>query len=317
LNDIAPENEFRQAVLDGLAQQQPAVPCKFLYDARGSELFEGICDSPDYYVTRADLAILRDNLGAIAEQVGAGVHLVEFGSGAGTKTTELLAALESPRAYTPIEISGSALQQSTRDLRQRFPVLKIRPLQADYTAPIPRSALELKPTDARRVVYFPGSTIGNFTRAEAAGFLSRIRRMIVPDGGLLLGVDLWKDAAILRAAYDDREGITARFNLNLLERINRELGGDFDPAAWHHEARVNDSLRRVEMHLVSDRNQVVEIDGARFEFGPGDSIHTENSHKYTVEDLRRLAGESGLEVVQTWMDADKLFSTHYLAPGAD
>ncbi|MCG8463668.1 MAG: L-histidine N(alpha)-methyltransferase [Xanthomonadales bacterium] len=309
--------QFMSDVIAGLSLGQKALPCKYLYDEDGSRLFEAICETSDYYVTRADLAVLDQHLPEMAKLIGEQVHVIEFGSGAGVKTRHLLRALNAPVAYTPIEISASALEASAEALRGHFPKLAIRPLQWDYTQDIPSSVLSVGEPDQRRLVFFPGSTISNFTHTEAAEFLSRIRNMIKaqgdrPDGGLLIGVDLIKAHDILVAAYDDSEGVTRDFNLNLLHRINRELDANFAVDQFRHEARYNTDHNRIEMHLVSQQEQQVRINGHRFEFKDGESIHTENSHKYSVEGFSKLAKESGLKVVKSWVDDQQLFSTHYL-----
>lgn len=303
-----------EEVLAGLAEAPRTLPYKYLYDERGSKLFEAICETPEYYLTRADLAILEQHLPEMAALVGPDAHVIEFGSGAGIKTRRLLAALESPRAYTPIEISASALRASARRLESSFPEIEIRPLQADYLQLISRENLLLDPPAKRRVVYFPGSTISNFSHDEARHFLTRLRRIVEPDGAVLIGVDLAKDPARLLAAYDDAGGATAAFNLNLLEHINRELDTDFDITGFRHEARYNDALRRIEMHLVATRAMTVTVAGRPFEFTEGESIHTENSHKYSVADFRELATSAGLLSRQVWKDPEGLFSTHYLEP---
>lgn len=308
-------DRFRADVLAGLAARPRSIPCKYLYDARGSSLFEAICSTEEYYVTRADLALHEAHLPEIARRIGAGAHVVEFGSGAGVKTRLLLDSLERPRAYTPIEISAEALSQSVSALEEAFPDLHIRPIQADYTLPVPDSALVLEPPARRRVVYFPGSTISNFSHDEAAGFLGRMARIAGAGGAVLIGVDLLKPAAQLLAAYDDAEGITAAFNLNLLERLRRELGAELDPGAFRHEARWNRKFKRIEMHLVATRPTRIRINADVFEFDRGEGIHTENSHKYSVADFRRLARLGGLKPVHVWKDPEGLFSMHYLEPG--
>lgn len=301
-------------VLAGLSRRPRTLPYKYLYDARGSELFEAICETPEYYLTRADLALLEHHLPEMAALVGTDAHVIEFGSGAGVKTRRLLAALESPRAYTPIEISASALDASAGELRAAFPDIEIRPLQADYLQPIADENLTIDPPARRRIVFFPGSTISNFSHEEARHFLTRMRRIVEPDGAVLIGVDLDKEPKRLLAAYDDSQGVTAGFNLNLLERINRELGADFDIGSFRHQARYDDELHRIEMHLVADRAMTVTLAGNRFQFAEGESIHTENSHKYSVADFQALAASAGLESKQVWKDPEGLFSTHYLEP---
>lgn len=298
----------------GLSTRPRTVPCKYLYDARGSELFEGICATSDYYVTRADLALHEAHLTEMATAIGPRAHVIEFGSGAGVKTRRLLAGLEDPRAYTPIEISASALKASTRQLQRAFPEIEIRPLRADYTQPIPESAVTLDPPADRRVIYFPGSTISNFTHDEARDFLARMANIVGPKGGVIIGVDLIKNRQRLLAAYDDSEGVTAAFNLNLLTRMNRELDAGIDEDAFHHEARFNPEYKRVEMHLVADRDVSFSLDGETFEMAAGDTIHTENSHKYSVKDFRELAESAGLKSKKVWKDPEGLFSTHYLVP---
>lgn len=309
------DEQFLADVQAGLGAAAKSIPCKYFYDRLGSELFEAICATPEYYVTRADLEILDSHLGEIAALAGPGVHVIEFGSGAGIKTRHLLAALDRPVAYTPIEISRAALDASARALGAEFPGLDIRPLAADYTQPVPPGTFSA--VTGRRLVYFPGSTIGNFDHHEAAAFLHRICRIIRPDGALLIGVDLKKPLARLLPAYNDAAGVTAAFNLNLLQRINRELDGDFDPALFRHEARYIETAGRIEMHLVCRRAHQVTIAGRRFLFAAGESIHTENSYKYTIGEFTALAAAAGLEVQASWTDREALFSTHFCRVGGD
>lgn len=312
MGDTRETERFREDVLTGLSGQPRSIPCKYLYDAKGSELFERICETPEYYVTRADLTLHEAHIEEIAAMIGVGAHVIELGSGAGVKTRRLLASLESPRAYTPIEISAAALEQSARELRNAFPDTEIRPVQADYTRPIEAEQLNLDPPASRRVVYFPGSTISNFEHGEAIEFLDRIRRIAGSNGVVLIGVDLSKHADYLIAAYDDAAGITAAFNRNLLERLRRELGADVDSEAFVHEARYDAEHERIEMHLVARYPTRITIDDRTFEFEKGDSIHTENSHKYSVESFRELAGRAGLRSKKVWFDPDELFSMHWL-----
>ena len=308
---------FLADIITGLRSTPRAIPCKYLYNARGSELFEAICQSPDYYVTRADMALHDRYLAEFSQQIGPQAHIIEFGSGSGVKTRRLLEALESPRAYTPIEISAAALEESVRALRRYLPAVDIQPLRADYTQDIPDRLLELDPPASRRVVYFPGSTISNFEREEAIAFLGRMRNITGKAGGILIGVDLLKSESMLLRAYDDRDGITARFNLNLLERIRRELGAEVDATAFRHEARFNREYSRIEMHLIAIRPSRIEIGDHRFDFDTGDSIHTENSHKYTVDGFRHLAAQARLESIKVWTDPDELFSMHWLEAAGD
>jgi dimethylhistidine N-methyltransferase len=315
MSDTARIEAFREDVLAGLSAVPPSIPCKYLYDAKGSDLFERICETPEYYVTRADLALHEAHLPEIAAMIGPDAHVIELGSGAGIKTRQLLARLESPRAYTPIEISAAALAQSTRDLESTFPAIEIRPVQADYTQPIPSESLALDPPARRRVVYFPGSTISNFDHDDAVAFLDRLRRIAAPSGAVLIGVDLVKPLERLLAAYDDAGGITAAFNRNLLERMRRELDAEIDAEAFVHEARYDDTLERIEMHLVARYPTRIVIDDRSFEFAAGDSIHTESSHKYSVASFESLAEKAGLRSEKVWFDPDGLFSMHWLVSG--
>lgn len=310
----AASKRFSADVVRGLSASPKTLPCKYFYDRRGSDLFERICATDEYYVTRADLALHEAHLPEIASMAGPDAHIIEFGAGAGIKTRKLLAALERPRAYTPIEISASALKASARALAAEFPEIPIRPLRADYTHDIDSERLALDPPSKRRIVYFPGSTIGNFDHVEALGFITRMGRIARLGGALLIGVDLMKDESRLLAAYDDAKGITAEFNLNLLHRLVNELGAHIDPGAFRHEARFNPGEGRIEMHLVADQATVIEMAGRAFAFAAGESIHTENSYKYSIDDFRALAERAGLSAVKVWTDPENLFSMHWLEP---
>lgn len=317
--DLNHDNPFLQDALTGLAKPAAELPSKYLYDELGSMLFEAICVTPEYYVTRADLAILNEHMTEIARAIGPQAHVIEFGSGAGVKTSRLLDSLERPTAYSPIEISAAALEASAAHLRHQFPQLRIQPVQADYTQPISPADLDICQDCRTRVVYFPGSTIGNFTLAQAQHFLQRIQKIIsafAPEvgGGLLIGIDLMKPLETLIPAYDDAAGVTSAFNKNLLARMNRELGSDFDLQRWHHEARFNEQRQRVEMHLVSDIRQTVTLADQTFEFAEGASIHTENSHKYTLEGFSEMAAATGLRLQQHWTDPNGWFATCYYVP---
>ena len=303
---------FLNDVLAGLSAAPRALPCKYFYDARGSALFEAICESPEYYVTRADLALHEAHIGAISDHIGPEAHIIEFGSGSGVKTRKLLAALHQPRAYTPIEISRAALNASARQLARDFPDIEIRPLQADYTLDIDADTLQLDPPSRRRVVYFPGSTIGNFDHDEAEAFLARMGRIARANGAILIGVDLMKSESALVAAYDDAQGITAAFNRNLLDRMRNELDARIEPDVFAHEARFNAAEGRIEMHLVARAATAIEVGGQRFDFAAGESIHTENSYKYSVKAFRELAGRAGLVSKHVWKDPEGLFSMHWL-----
>lgn len=312
LQDLEPSTqEFRDAVLAGLGERQKTLPCKFFYDAEGSRLFDQICELPEYYPTRTELKLLDDRAAEIAGLIGPRARLVEFGSGAGVKIRLLLHALDRPAAYVPVDISREHLMMAAADLARDFPALQIAPICADYTKPFALPALAGQAPDIT-VGFFPGSTIGNFTPGEARGFLSRARKLLGPGSAMLVGVDLRKAEDILVPAYDDAAGVTAAFNLNLLVRINRELDGTFDLEQFAHEARWNDALGRVEMHLVSRCDQEIRIGAARIAFRAGETIHTENSHKYTLDQFRQLAVEAGYRPRAAWTDAAGLFSVHML-----
>jgi L-histidine Nalpha-methyltransferase len=305
--------EFACDVLAGLKQQPKTLPCRYFYDARGSELFERITELAEYYPTRAEIALLQAHADEMAALAGPGCCLIEFGSGSSRKTDILLRALADLAAYIPIDISEAALAGAVGRLGREFPALRVWPVHADFNADLKLPAA-LRP--ARRLGFFPGSTIGNFEPGEAIAFLRRARALLGPNSGFIIGADLKKDVGMLTRAYDDGEGVTAAFNLNLLARINRELGADFDLGGFAHLAVYNEEAGRIEMHLRSTRAQVVAILGERFRFREGETIHTENSHKYTVEEFGALAREAGWEPRAVWTGPERLFSVHYLAPGA-
>ena len=311
LHRIAPgAPRFCIEVLAGLSRARKTLPCKYLYDERGSALFERICELDEYYPTRTELAILAAYADEMAERLGARCLLVEYGSGSGRKTRLLLDHLCEPAGYVPIDISSEALGASARALAADYPELEVLPVCADYTEPLelPRPA---RPA-ARRGVFFPGSTIGNFTPLEAQRFLGRMARVAGVGGGMLIGVDLRKDRSVLEPAYDDALGVTAAFNRNLLARINRELGADFELDRFRHLARWNAAAGRVEMHLVSEVEQRVRVADAEFRFAAGETIHTENSYKYALDEFAALAVQAGLAVRRVWTDRDALFSVQYL-----
>ena len=301
--------QFATDVIAGLSQTQKSLPSKYFYDARGSDLFEQICELPEYYPTRTEMALLQDRADDVAARVGADVALVEFGSGASSKVHTLLDALDAPRAYVPVDISGDHLRAGARAIAADYPALSVLPVHADFTT---QFALPAGVGDALHLGFFPGSTIGNFTRRAAAAFMADARRTLGDDSAFLVGVDLKKDRAILDAAYDDAAGVTAAFNLNLLTRINRELGGDFDLSAFGHRSFYNESRGAVEMHIVSGKSQSVALLGQRFEFGAEETIHTEDSHKYAVAEFADLATDAGWRPEVSWCDADDLFSLHFL-----
>jgi len=294
-------------VTSGLSQDPKAIQPKFFYDEIGSQLFEAICETPEYYLTRTEIAILTNNLDEIAEYIGPDCLLVEPGSGSSQKVRVLLEAIR-PHTYMPLDISGDYLLSVARGLAGEYPELRVHASCIDYTNPID---LPKYPKEFRRVAFFPGSSIGNFNPEEAALFLSNIASMVQPDGGLLIGVDLKKDASILNAAYNDAAGVTADFNLNVLERSNRELNADFNTQLFGHRAFYNAAKGRIEMHLVSQTDQQVSIDGQSFNFSNGENIHTENSYKYSIDEFQALASQAGFEPVKVWTDAAQLFSVHY------
>lgn len=301
--------DFRAAVVDGLSQPQKRIPSKYFYDKRGSQLFEQITRLPEYYLTRTEVALLRSHAAEFAELIGPHASLVEFGSGSSTKVRILLDALEAPSAYIPIDISRDHLIDSAKGLAVAYPELLVVPVAADYTQPLELPEI---PNEVVRIGFFPGSTIGNFSHAEAVDFLHTLATELGTDNGLLIGVDLKKDPAILTAAYNDAAGITAKFNLNILHHINRELGADFNLDGFTHDARWQPEKGSIEMHLVSTHKQTVRIDSHVFEFAQGESIHSEDSHKYTIEEFHALAAEAGWRAFRHWTDADNLFSIHYL-----
>lgn len=310
------QSDFGRDLLEGFQRSPRGIAPKYFYDAAGSALFDRICALPEYYQTRTELRILEQNAAAIAQQLGPHADIIEFGAGSLTKIRLLLDAFgrsQAPRRYLPIDISAAHLNGAAERLRTDYPHVDVHPVIGDYTMP-----LEL-PTpiapQANRVGFFPGSTIGNFDPDEALAFLQLASRML-RGGGLLIGVDLVKDPARLHAAYNDGDGVTAEFNLNVLRRANRELGCNFDVAAFGHYAFYDPRLRRIEMHLVSRRRQTVRIGETQFDFGEGDTIHTENSYKFTVEDFRALASRAGFRPGPAWVDDERLFSVHWLhAPG--
>jgi len=306
LRAIAPveSRELLSEVLNGLTSTPKTLPAKLFYDDEGARLFERICTLDEYYLTRSELSILRARVGEIAMLAGPACALIEYGSGAGTKIRLLLDALHAPAAYVPIDISHLQLERVAADLASDYPRVAICPLCADYTRPL---TLPNLPAHARRLAFFPGSTIGNFHPAEAAAFLTRIRRTVGPGGMLVLGVDRRKDTATLHAAYDDPQGITAAFNLNMLRRINRELGADFDLRKFQHLAFFNDRAGRVEMHLVSTEDQVVHVAGTSVEFARSETIWTESSYKYDEEQLANVAGSAGFRVERLWTDRNDYF----------
>jgi dimethylhistidine N-methyltransferase len=303
------ERAFAADVLAGLAADPKQLPPKYFYDRRGSELFERITTLPEYYPTRIEIGILEAHAGAIAKLIPADAAVVEFGAGSAAKTRIVLDAAPQVSAYVPVDISGEFLESGAARLRQHLPQLNVFPVEADFTKPfILPAALGARP----RVGFFPGSTIGNFEPHEATALLRHAAAMLGPGALFIVGVDLVKDPDVLNRAYNDSEGVTAAFNLNLLLRINRELAGTFDPANFRHRAFYNQDQRRVEMHLVSLVRHKVRVCGKAFEFRRGETIHTENSYKYTVEQFRCHAVAAAWASLATWVDGENYFSVHAL-----
>ena len=301
--DLAPApDDFRADVIAGLSQNPRTLPCKYFYDERGSELFGRICELPEYYITRTELAILRDRAGEMCDAVGPHAELIGFGTGAGTKTRFILEKLCEPVAYMPVDISRELLLQSSARFSREFPALEILPVCADYLQPIVLPRPMRQPD--RAVVYFPGSTIGNFEPDAARDFLQRTHSIC---DALLIGVDLKKDPQIIERAYNDSAGITAAFNLNLLVRANRELNATFDLSHWTHRALYNADAGRIEMYLVSSVAQSVQIGADKFEFAAGEKITTEYSYKHSREEFIALAAEAGFHFERLWTDEERLF----------
>jgi L-histidine Nalpha-methyltransferase len=302
-------SDFAEAVLAGFARVPRSIPCRFFYDAAGCELFEEIVKLDEYYPTRVEAGLLEAHGAEIAQLVGPGRVLVEFGSGSSRKTSLLIGALGKVPAYIPIDIAAESLREAAEWLSSRHDGLTILPLIADFTKTraLPRVALR-----RQRLGFFSGSTIGNLSHTDAKAFLANAARLLGEGSAFLIGVDLKKPASILIPAYNDARGVTAAFNLNLLARINRELDGDFDLARFAHDAVYNETHGRIEMHLVSLAEQTVRVRGREFAFAEGERIHTENSHKYTVAEFQALASASGWRPVKAWTDADQLFSLHLL-----
>ncbi len=305
----ASADRFLEDVLDGLRSTPKRLHCKYFYDATGSRLFEQICELPEYYLTRAELEIMNHSVEEMSNWMGPEIRLIEFGSGNSLKTRILLDALEEPSIYIPVDISRSHLLAASAQLAADYPGIQVIPLVADYFAPL---VLPESPTSFRRTIaYFPGSTIGNMNDAAARLFLEIVRSLVGEGGALLIGMDLVKDPAILKAAYDDAAGLTAAFNLNLLERMHRELGADLEPDGFDHEVRYNSDRERIELYLRSKQAQSISVRGETVELAEGELIHTENCHKYTIPKARHLAAQSGFLLRATWQDPEDYFSVQY------
>jgi dimethylhistidine N-methyltransferase len=312
-DQIADREEFRRAVLAGLARRPRAIPPKYLYDERGSALFDEICELPEYYLTRTESEILKRHAADIASRAGPGCALIEFGSGSSVKSRLLLDALQNLALYSPIDISRRHLDQTAARLRGDYPTLRIEPICADYM-----SLADLPRIDgaAPRLGFFPGSTIGNLEPHEAVIFLRRARELLGEGGALVLGVDLKKDPRRLHDAYNDSAGVTAAFTLNLLRRMNRELNATFDLESFVHDAFYDPTEGRIEIYFRSLAEQSVTVAGRKFDFTRGERVHTEYSYKYDKAGIETLALEGGFTVAHTWMDPAELFAVTYLAAAA-
>lgn len=314
-NDTDPAlQDDAEQVLAGLTAPQKTLSPKYFYDEAGSRLFDEICNLPEYYLTRTERWIMERFLGEMAELIGPRVSVIEFGSGSSRKIRLLLDNLDEPAAYVPVDISADYLSGMAAELARDYPGVQVQPVFADFTEPFELPAHRVRP--ARNLIFFPGSTIGNFDKQDALSLLRLMRLEAGPGGALLIGVDLKKDPKIIHAAYNDRAGVTAAFNLNALKRLNAELSADFDLANFRHEAIYDETEGRIEMRLVSRKPQRVDIAGTSIEFGDGEYIITEYSHKYSLQEFSDLAVAAGLNPERSWQDEDALFSVQYLtAPG--
>lgn len=296
-------------ILEGLRREPKSLSPKFFYDDRGSKLFDRITKLPEYYLTAAELSIMERHAGEMAALAGPQASLIEFGSGSSTKTRILLEHLDELAAYVPVDISREHLVAAAASLAADFPHIEVLPVAADFTHPFELPTPKVMPL--RNIVYFPGSTIGNFTPEAALDLLRVMHHEAAEDGALLIGVDLKKDVGVLERAYNDSAGVTAEFNLNMLRRLNREFGADFDLDRFEHRAVYNEASGRIEMHLVSSGKQTVSIGGETFRLDEGEAIRTEYSHKYTLEEFGAMAARAGFAVSKVWTDTERLFSVQY------
>lgn len=306
-----PEGNFLSDALEGLGKSPKSLSPKYFYDTRGSELFEGICETREYYVTRTEIALLEKLKPEFAALAGPHVRIIEYGSGAGVKIRTLLNALDLPDAYVALDISREHLLAATRTLAADYPHIAMGAICADFTAPLSLPE-EVKTGKGLALGFLPGSTIGNFSPAAAETFLTRIAKLLGPGGALLIGVDLKKDKAILDAAYNDAAGLTAAFNLNVLHRMKQELGAEIDPDRFRHRAFFNEEEGRIEMHLESLADQTITLAGKRIPFEKGETLHTENSYKYDAAEFTALARRAGFESAALWTDENNYFSLHWL-----
>lgn len=305
-----PSSELLEIAQRGLALKPKRLPSWLFYDERGSALFDEICEQPEYYLTRSEMALMDEHAGSIADTLGSDVRLVEYGSGSARKTRLLLEQLHKPVAYVPVEISAEPLRESIDRLAHEFPSLPVQPLAADFTKPL---RLPIPPRAPRRtVLYFPGSTIGNFDSRGAAVLLRKMRNEMGDAGGILIGVDLKKDPAVIEAAYNDAAGVTAAFTLNMLTRLNRDIGSDFDLSAFRHRAHYNPMAGRIETHIVSLKTQQVKLGRTVVSLREDEAIQVEYSCKYSLADFEALAAKAGLAVLRVWTDAQRMFSVQYL-----
>ncbi len=314
--DLHPKiGSIRDEVLEGLSSAQKTLPCKYLYDKAGSVLFDRICEVKDYYPTRTELSIIEACADKIRDAIGPRAMVIEPGSGSAQKISMLLDLLEDPAAYVPIEISKEHLRMAAAKVAEAYPDVEVLPVCADFTGPVPvpKPSAEVR----RKIIFFPGSTIGNFAPDEADVLLPQLVRAAGPAGGILIGIDLKKDREVLERAYDDDEGVTAEFNLNLLRRLNTELDADFDVDAFRHESRYNEHDSRVEMHLVSLADQTVTIGDERFRLRKGETIHTENSHKFEIDEFAARMERHGARPSETWTDPRGYFGLLFFEVASD
>ena len=312
-HEVNSNDQFLTDVIEGLSQPKKTLPCKYLYDERGSQLFDDICSTPEYYHTRTELEIFEAALPVVASIVGPRADILEFGSGVGVKIRKLIDALESPRSYTPIDISEEVLAASVVELHQQYDELEVHPIVADYLSPIELPAMFTDETEHKKLVFFPGSTISNFEPTEAIHFLKHIRSLLTPGDLLLIGVDLIKPLPTLIAAYNDAQGVTAAFNKNLLQRIKDTYDTNLEPEDFLHQAIYNAEKHRIEMHLISKFAQSIDIEGHEFHFEEKEGIHTENSYKFSMEGFRLMAMNAGFYSVECFIDDNNFFSVHLLA----
>jgi len=296
-------------IIEGLSKQQKSLPPKFFYDEHGSRLFDAICELPEYYLTRTELSIMQAHIDEIVSLVGPQASLIEFGSGSSLKTRMLLEKLDRLAAYVPVDISREHLTAAAESLASDYPNVEVWPVLADFMQPFELPNPSVMPL--KNIVYFPGSTIGNFSPEQAHSLLQVMHVEAGEDGALLIGVDLQKDTAVIERAYNDEAGVTAEFNLNMLSRINRAFGANFDPDQFRHRAVYDEEHGRVEMSLISECEQIVHVGGQSFQFVQGEALITEHSHKYTLEQFDRMAREAGFVVETVWTDPERLFSVQY------